>query len=403
MSSTVTTSRNHDQNRRSQRVRRALATAVTLVATGLAVSASPAAPVAALPGGVHGNAKAQVRIASDGTPSLVAGRHTSTRFGFSPDGFEVSRTGVGEYQVVVKGIDASGGTAHLVPWAKRKEKNPPICTIEQWNPAADGQRIDIRCFDGITGVPREGRRFDVWFTTIDTPLAWEATADGGLAYLWANDASNPAASTVDPDYYFSETGAVAPTVTRVSPGIYDVEFSEPLNATMPYVTAYSDSARWCHPARSVADGPSGRRVRVVCFRHGGSPADSMFTLTMAARDPWAGFDHMGGRIFVKKPSRTTVQQPAGRNVNAQMGPGQNTYVKVATGRQRIEMSRTRGEVDGAFVQASGSAPRRCFVTGLVTSENPSLGGVMTRCIDGATRRPVDSRQWVARYDQSIVT
>jgi hypothetical protein len=403
MSSTMTTSQNHDHSGRSRRVRRALATAATLVATGLAVSAVPASPVAALPDPVHGNAKAQVRIAPDGTPSLVAGRYTSTRFGFSPDGFEVSRTGVGEYQVLVKGIDASGGTAHLVPWARRKEKNPPICTIEQWNPTVDGQLIDIRCFDGITGAPREGRRFDVWFTTIDTPFAFEAPADGGLAYLWANGASSPTTYSVDPGYSFSETGVAAPTVTRASVGVYDVEFSEPLDRTTPYVTAYGGSARWCHPARSTATGPSGRRVRVVCFGPGGVRADSMFTLTMAARDPWAGFDHLGGRIFVKRPARTTVQQPSARNVNAQMGPGKNTYVKVATGRHRIEMPRTRGAVDGAFVQASGPAPRRCFVTGLVTSENPSLGGVMTRCIDGVTRQPVDSRQWVARYDQSIVT
>jgi hypothetical protein len=374
------------------------------VATGLVVSASPAAPAAALiPGDTYGYAKAHVRIASDGTPTLAADRHVSTRYGFSPDGFEVSRVGVGAYQVLVKGIDAGGGTAHLVPWATRKEKNPPICTIEGWNPASDGQRIDVRCFDGVTGAPREGRRFDVWFTTIEPPMAFDALADSGLVHLWANDGSNPATYSVHPDYYFSDAGGAAPLVTRVSPGVYDVEFAKPLRRAMPYVTAYGDNARWCHPARSVANGPSGRRVRVVCFRHGGARADSMFTLTMAAKDPLAGFDGIGGRIFVKKPARTTVQQPTGRNVNAEMGPGQNTYVKVGKGRQRIVMPRSRGHIDRVFVQASGSAPRRCFATGLVTSENPSLGGVTTRCIDGVTRQRTDSRQWVARYDLTIVS
>lgn len=335
-----------DQTARRSRVRRVLATAATLVATGLAVSASPATPADALLGGdTYGYAKAQVRIAEDGTPALVADRHVSTRYGFSPDGFEVTRVGVGEYEVLVRGIDAAGGSVHLVPWAKRKEVNPPICTVEEWSPSSEGQHIDIRCFDGVTGAPREGRRFDVWFTTIEPPVAFEAGADAGLVHLWANEESNPATYSVHPDYYYSDAGGAAPLVTRVSPGVYDVEFSSSLEGTMPYVTAYGESARWCNPARSVANGPSGRRVRVVCFREGGARADSMFTLTMAARDPWVGFDELGGRIFVKKPARTTVQQPAARNVNAELGPGQNTYVKVAKGRQRIEMPRTRGDID----------------------------------------------------------
>jgi hypothetical protein len=398
--STITAPTVTPSSHRRGRARRALALAATLAATGLAVAAGPTTTAGALePVGDAGHAKAQVRIASDGTPHLVAGRHVSSRFGVSSDGFELSRVGVGHYRVIVSGIDASGGTAHLVPWSKRKEANPPICTIGGWTPGGTGQWIDIRCFDGVTGAPREGRRFDVWFT-VSHPLA---PAEPGITHLWADQAALGVPYTVDPNYYISGALAPAPTITRLSTGVYDVVFSERLATTTPYVTAYGDSARWCHPARSVADGPDGRRVRVVCFRNGGQPADSMFTLSMSARDPWVGFDDVGARIFVKKPARTTVQQPAARNVNAEMGPGQNTHVKVAEGRQRIEMPRSRALVDRAFVQASGSAPRRCFITGLVTSNNPSLGGVMTRCIDGVTRQPVDTRQWVARYDQSGIT
>jgi hypothetical protein len=383
-------------------VRRTLALAVAAAATGLAVVGAPPHDAGALPAGDSGYAQAQIRITADGTPRLVAGRHVSSRHGLSPDGFEVTREGTGHYRLLVADIigdeSAGGGTAHLVPWSKRSDDNPPICTIESWSQVTGGSSIDVLCFDGVTGVPRDGRRFDVWFSALD-PLA---VAEPGLTHLWADQASPAAPYTPDATYHVSGALAAEPTITRVSTGVYEVDFAENLDRSTPYVTAYGDSARWCNPARSVADGADGRRVRVVCFRNGGQPADSRFVLTMSSRDPWQGFASTAARLFVKRPGRAAMQQPAARNVNTEVGSGQNTHVRLGEGRQRVEMPRSRGNVPRAFVQASGASPRRCFVTGLVTSAaDPSTGGVFTRCIDGETRQPVDTKQWVARHDQFL--
>lgn len=355
------------------------------------------APAGALPPSTGlGWAMAQVRVAS-GNASIVNGRFWSSQNGPTAGSVTVSRSGPGRYTVDFDGLTEFGGIAHVVPWAESGEANPSICAVSGWGPTGTSQEVDVVCFDSVTGAPKDGRRFDVWYTNIND----DVNSISKMTYLWANLGSSTTPYQPSSSYYFSDADAALPTITRVSRGVYDVVFEEPLDRSVPIVTAYSSQPRWCQPVSSLPSGGNGRTVRIACFRNGGVAADSQFDLTLSSKDPVSGYS-IGGGLFIKRPSASGVQQPSVRNYNAVAGAGTNTHLNTGVGKQKVSMPLMRGVVPTVSAQAFGSRPTRCFVTKYVSSVSvPLLGGVKSRCISGTTGQPVDSRQWVVRTDRFL--
>lgn len=338
----------------------------------------------------YGSVKVAVRVDGSGVPRVIQDRSVYALA--VPPGTRPSaqRNAVGNYSIAVPYITARGGNVQIVPWSDG-EGTPPVCTIAGWNVVDPGTVIDVLCFDAVTGAPREGTRFDLLYTHIPNGFGRQQ-----YTYLWSSDLAPATPSTVDADYYFSGRGAATPTVQKIDRGRYVVSFSEAMARWTPIVTAYGPDPRWCNPTAVKRTGDRATSVEVVCFRPGGRPADSLFSLSMVNGNPLSGFTRNSARLRISRPTAAGLVTPGQFSVSASESP--NTYRRLGAGRHKVVMPGARGQIDAGSVQAYGTLGERCFIIGLVTSRTDALqGGYRTRCIDAAGS-PATPMVWVVRGD-----
>ena len=369
------------------KVARVLALVGVLVAGGSVMS--PPAAADAPTGNVH--ARAQIAVSAAGAARVVPGS-VVTSLGRSDSSVTVSRSRVGDYAVRLAGLEAQRGSiVHLVQWGPRPGQARALCRPSEWSNAAGAVEVVVRCADAVTGAPRDGVRFDLWFLQYRhdpefiLPVSHAHAFDGSRTSIY-DAVSSP---------WRSSAGAT--TVRRTQRGVYEVVFAEAFRAPTPIVTAYDDRPRWCQPStiRRGADGT--HRVEVRCFRVGGEPADSAFGITLAVGDPFFGTGG-GARVRIDFPGGEL-----GFSENL-VFDAVNENVSLATGVQQVRLDSTVG--DGRLVlvaQALDRRPRRCVIVRAPRADigfDPTIGFVITRCMSGRTGAPVDTTQWVRRLDVS---
>jgi hypothetical protein len=130
--------------------------------------------------------------------------------------------------------------------------------------------------------------FSASFTNINAAYNGER-----LAYLWANEPSNPGPYTPSSTYQFNSSGGLS-TITRSDVGTYTVEIPGAVSfGGHIQVTAYGWGNEYCKTAGWGTNGVS-LLATVRCFSAGGQSADSFFTFTFADQTNILGLEVFDG-------------------------------------------------------------------------------------------------------------
>ncbi len=174
----------------------------------------------------------------------------------------VTHLAVGKHRVRLPGIGVPGGIVHVT--ATDFSAAGSFCQPSGWEQDGADEVIDVACFDStgrFADVP-----FGIVFTagTADNPLS----PRGVRGFVYNN---RPTAATFTPDpIYRRNMGAV----TRLGTGRYTVAVPDSGEAVQ--ISPVGTAARHC----TIADRRTAT-VEVARVAHGGSPADTAFTLSYA--------------------------------------------------------------------------------------------------------------------------
>lgn len=199
---------------------------------------------------------------------------TDYSFNSSGGNVSISRSSAGTYTVAFPGLGSSLFSNVLVSGYSTSG----TCKVGAWSTA--GASISVLCFD------QNGNPQDSYFTLVYQARSGTfGSATKGLAFLWANQASNPS-YTPDTLYQYNSTGATN-TIVRSGTGVY--------TAILPgltavggavQITAYGAGAGRCKTSGWGVD-VDGEHVNVLCFNASGAPSDETFTLLYATKVPVA--------------------------------------------------------------------------------------------------------------------
>jgi hypothetical protein len=178
----------------------------------------------------------------------------------------ITRSGVGNYQVILPNIGASAGHVQVTAYGYGTER----CKTSGWGPSGSDQSIGVRCYTAA-GAP-----VDTYFTLTyvrDGNVLGESVCcspDGNpTAYVWA---SQPTTASYNPSGPYHFPGWATSTITRVGTGDYRFKTSVNLGNGNVQVTAYGGGAEYCKVGYwNASDG-----IRVLCYTATGSPADTFF-------------------------------------------------------------------------------------------------------------------------------
>ncbi|SDI73150.1 RNA polymerase sigma factor, sigma-70 family [Actinokineospora alba] len=203
----------------------------------------------------------------------------------------VTRLGTGRHVVVLPGIGAPGGIAHVT--ANDFQAVGASCQPLRWWKQGVDQAIEVVCFD------RAGGPADVPFTGLF--LAGHADTERGYVH-----ADNPAASA-----YLPGNRHNSGTVTRTGVGRYTVATGQ---ADAVQVTPVGATRRHC----AITDRTT-RSASIACFTTDATPADTVFTLSHThagsligePRRPHGAHARIGptgtvDHAWVSKPGQATV-------------------------------------------------------------------------------------------------
>lgn len=368
--------------------------ALGVLATG--ALATQGSAQAAGPRNVRGHAVAHVFIASTGFPGFTNGWKWSSVHGEATEGFDATRNGVGDYQIVFNGIKGPGHV-QLTPWTRDGVRNPPVCTVAGQTATTAGVSIRVRCFSALTGTPREGLEFDVQYTSERT------TGVEDFLYLLSDDATPDGVTPVPAaTHWTSAAPLLRPVVSRSAVGRYDVHVQHSMEGGWPRVTARSRSARWCTPVSVRPDRSVGVHVRVNCYGPGGVAADSRFFLDVTADDPLTGVLSLGANLRITNLAATATVTPTVGNTNTGTFQPSNTHRKTATGEPWVEMAEVGMDVPSGWAQAWGTTANRCHLASYVGSAlDPTAAGLTTVCVR-PNGRVADTVHVASRWDRPTV-
>ena len=202
------------------------------------------------------------------SPSYVAA--TGYEYNSTGGAVEITRSGVGRYQVRFVGMAGAGGVAHVSAYGANT-----VCVVSSWGPSAGDQLVNLRCFSAA-GAPADSR-FIAHMTN--------RTDGDARGYLWSSDPTPPAGGYAPPaQWSFDSTGEqimVHPTGT----GNYAVELAAfgqdaagAWTSGALRVTPYGTTAVHCQfvdPALFVDPDV----LRVHCYDMTGSAVNSRFALS----------------------------------------------------------------------------------------------------------------------------
>lgn len=178
------------------------------------------------------------------------------------------------YTVRFPDLGLTGGTVQVTAYGS----GSVACQVQSWSPLGDDQLVRVRCFDNAgTAV---NSRFTVAYTNVENPV------NGELGYVWSNNAAPTLHSAYTPSpTYQANSGGGTNTITRSSTGVYSVHMPGLGNpaTTHVQVTPYgSEPARCVTPGWGYNVAGNAQDATVRCYSLDGDPADTRFTLTIAA-------------------------------------------------------------------------------------------------------------------------
>lgn len=183
----------------------------------------------------------------------------------------ISRSGVGQYRVLLPGLSSTGGHVQVTAYGG----GTGYCKVQTWNDSGADEVVDVRCFDSA------GNPSDEQFTMVFVDGAPLVPKPGAAdAYLWASD---PMAAAYAPNLgYQHSSAALAGTIARAGVGDYEV--------TLPgvagpgghvQVTSHFLGASTCG-VDNWNDVGFDMSVDVSCYDPAGNPVDAFFTIAWVA-------------------------------------------------------------------------------------------------------------------------
>lgn len=213
------------------------------------------------------------------------------------------------------------------------------------------------------------------------PLALAAPAPAAAAppdyygFAYSQTAVPAGTYAPDPTRQWVTSGGIA-TVTRTGIGAYTVIFPGiGIPDGIAHVTAVTRTGEWC---QVLAYGPSGtaERVDLRCYRPGGSPADSRFSVVFSSGlGPAAPGQYAHLRATPAGTLATSLNTSGAANTVSPAGTG--FYSVTLPG---IGVSST-GQTGGLQVTATGSGPGRCKVA--TWSSTGAGQNVIVGCVNPA--------------------
>lgn len=188
---------------------------------------------------------------------------------------EITRFGVGRYQVRFHDMAGVGGVAHVSSYG-----NNGICTVSSWGPSLDDELVYVRCFTSA-GVPTDSRFIAHVTNRTDGPVR---------GYFWSSDPTPPVGGYTPPLQYSFDSAGPPITVAGTGTGAYSVKLGAFAQDSAGLwksgalrVTAYGPDPAYCQPLDPAlfAD-PEVLRVR--CYGPDGLAVNTRFVLSYTRRD-----------------------------------------------------------------------------------------------------------------------
>ena len=275
----------------------------------------------------------------------------------------VTRSGTGQYQVVLGGMAQRGGHVQVTAYGTTGD----YCNVRRWGPSGRDQQVLVDCF-GPTGQAKDGR-FSLFFTGPMSKAGWGA-------YAWASGQNQP---KITGAYHWSAAGKDI-AVKKLGTGTYEVSFAGlgagtgAKKGANVQVTAYGGSHA-CLPTMWSSRGQD-LVTQVRCTDAAGRAADGRFNIlaTWPAQSlgyVWA--DKATAASY--SPSPTYAHNGAG---------GGTTIKRTDTGAYQVTFAGLADKRNtGANVQVTAYAAGRCRVAGWSKSSKDMV--VRVHCTDEAGR------------------
>jgi hypothetical protein len=283
---------------------------------------------------------------------------------------QITRSGVGQYQVSFPGLSALYATRGNVQ-VTAYGSSTTFCKVVSWT----GDVVSVACF-ADAGNPADSQ-YTVLF------LFPDSHASSHFGFAWADQSAN-ASYTPDPTYSYNAGGAGAITATRSGTGNYTITWSG-ISAVGSggghiQVTAYGPGNAQCR-----SDGWGSERAIVRCSDPTGAAVDSQYTILYWR--PAVG-DH--GLAFAQAGQPSTASYTPNASYSYNAGGGAITATRSSTGVYNMSWTGMAGVgTDGGnvHVTAYGEVDVRCQVLSW-GPDNANVG-----CFDPAGN-PVDSEYQV---------
>lgn len=193
-------------------------------------------------------------------------------FNSSGGGINITRSGAGTYAVRFAGLGggaSAGGNVLITAYGGGSE----ACKVVNWNSAGADFTANVRCFNaGGIGV-------DTLYT-IRVVMNNPGNPAHGNGYAWAD---NPTSASYTPSTMYSFNSSGGPiSITRSGVGMYAVRFSGLGGGSSGgnvQVTAYGPDADACKVV-SWSFAPADFIANVRCFRSGGGPVDTRYSINV---------------------------------------------------------------------------------------------------------------------------
>jgi hypothetical protein len=235
--------------------------------------------------------------------------------------------------------------------------------------------IQVDCRD------RTGQRVDTAFTASYLQAREHI---GQIAYLWADDPSEPAEYATDPDWTYNSASPVGATVDRTATGRYTVALPNLQAGTSGNLQVVSVQAEGSCRLVARRDIGSSSEIDVHCLEFAGDPLDATFFMSFTD-DVSISTAEPGAYLFANSPTRASYQPKAiFRYSTAGMTP---TVTRSGTGDYRATLP---GMPEGgvAHVTAYGDGKSGCQLESIRKSALPQRIGVLC---DKPNGDPVDSK------------
>ncbi|GIE87529.1 hypothetical protein [Actinoplanes regularis] len=242
----------------------------------------------------------------------------------------LERLGTGRYRVTFHGLGRDGGVAEVTPVTPEDR----ICTLVDWRPDGDDERVEVDCFDR-SGVPADSGFSARYWHLRD--------AEGTAAYLRIGDPGRTGQTLEDAYSYNSLHGTNS--ADREDVGSYVVRFGlqDRVSGGAVKVTAIGDTATVCGVQRwSGETGESRLAVPVRCRDGAGQPVDSRFAVTFSVALGAGPSPLPGAHLLADRPAEPEYTAAGVFQFNSTGNA--DTVTRSAAGEYRVALPGVAGPV-----------------------------------------------------------